>query len=98
MVLSSYGKHVLDFWLRRNDVNILFLKYEDMKRDLTAVARRVAEFLGKSDISKDRLAAIVDECSFASMKKNPSTNKEYLKDIGIMKKDSVFLRKGKIYL
>lgn len=32
--IGSYWNHVLPFWQRRNESNILFLKYEDMNRNL----------------------------------------------------------------
>ena len=39
-------KHILAFWDRRNDVNVLPLCYENMKADLPRTIERVADFIG----------------------------------------------------
>eukprot|EP00057_Strongylocentrotus_purpuratus_P006570 XP_011661044.1 PREDICTED: LOW QUALITY PROTEIN: sulfotransferase 1C2-like [Strongylocentrotus purpuratus] len=38
----------LPWWRRRNHPNVLFLKYEDMKKDLPGAVQQIAEFMGKS--------------------------------------------------
>merc|ERR1719431_2292256 len=44
---TPFIKHVLGYYERRNDPNILFITYEDMKKDISEVIRRVATFLDK---------------------------------------------------
>jgi hypothetical protein len=39
-------------WQHRNDANILFLKYEDMKADTAAVIRQIAAFIGVTDLTE----------------------------------------------
>ena len=41
-----YWGHVRSWWERRAQENILFLCFEDMKRDLERTVRRIAEFMG----------------------------------------------------
>ena len=41
---APFWKHVLGFWSRRNNGNLLFLKYEDMKAVINSV-RHVRKFL-----------------------------------------------------
>jgi hypothetical protein len=41
-------KHILAFWERRNDSDVLPLCYENMKTDLPRTIERVAEFIGIS--------------------------------------------------
>ena len=53
--------------------NILFLKYEEMKRDLRRIVEQVASFMGH-DLTPSVLDAITSQCTFDSMKNNPSTN------------------------
>ena len=48
MAYGDYFDHVLSWWAHRNDENVLFLKYEDMKKDLTAIVTQFAEFIGRS--------------------------------------------------
>uniref|UniRef100_T1JAZ6 Sulfotransferase domain-containing protein n=1 Tax=Strigamia maritima TaxID=126957 RepID=T1JAZ6_STRMM len=84
VVYSPFSKHILEYWQRRNQDNILILMYEDMKKDLASAVRDIASFLEKT-LNDDQVQQVVKHCSFESMKKNPSTN--YLKG---------FMRKGKV--
>ena len=44
---TPFMPHVLGYWERRHEENILFITYEEMKRDLPAVIRKVSGFLNK---------------------------------------------------
>ena len=46
-------------------------------KDLKAIVQKVATFLGYT-YSDDVINRVVDHCSFASMKKNPMTNPDYV--------------------
>jgi len=41
-----YWPHVVSWWEHRDDENVLFLCYENMKRDLPRTVRRIADFIG----------------------------------------------------
>jgi hypothetical protein len=63
--------HVRGWWERaQQQDNVLFVYYEDMKRDLAAVVQHVAEFLGEAPLNDAELASIVEKCSFAYMQKH----------------------------
>ena len=53
--------------------NILFVKYEDMKKDLRGVVEQVADFVGY-DLDPFVVDRIVEGSTFRSMKNNPATN------------------------
>ncbi|KAK5650680.1 hypothetical protein RI129_001709 [Pyrocoelia pectoralis] len=86
---EHYWNHVLYFWNRRHEKNILFIKYEDMKNDLRAVIRKVSTFLGKS-LTVQQEEELVKWLDFESFKKNDAVNQ-----VHFYKKDG-FVRKGKI--
>ena len=46
-------------------------------QDLKGAVKQTADFLGKT-LSDDTIDDIVDHCTFAKMKKNPSTNPDSL--------------------
>ncbi|XP_038064989.1 sulfotransferase 1E1-like [Patiria miniata] len=98
---QPYGKwwaHYLYFWERRNDDNILFLRFEDTKKDLRGTVLKISEFLGKS-LSDDVIDAITDHCTFENMKKNPMTNPDTLLQNahgGQMPEGKSFMRRGKV--
>jgi hypothetical protein len=97
----SYGpfhKHVMSFWDVKDKPNILFLTYEEMKKDLAGVLQKVAKLLGKTLSNEDSLK-LQHHVSFESMKKNPAVNKESImqdvKNAG-GKLISPFIRVGKV--
>jgi aryl sulfotransferase len=59
--------HIGSFWLHCDEPNVLFVHYNDMKSDLEGSMRGVAAFLG-IEIDEARWPALVEQCTFASMK------------------------------
>ncbi|XP_022095565.1 sulfotransferase 1C2-like isoform X2 [Acanthaster planci] len=98
---NPYGKwweHYLYFWERRNEDNILFLRFEDAKKDLRGIVKRISAFLGKA-LPDDVIDAITDHCTFENMKKNPMTNPDTITQIihgGKMPEGKSFMRAGKV--
>ena len=66
---------MLGYWNNRHLQNVLFLTFEEMKSDLSAVLDKVSQFLGKSIQAKDK-PRLLDHLSFDSMKKNAAVNKQ----------------------
>lgn len=70
--LTEFGlqtTHIMDFWKIRHEPNILFLTYEDMKRDLKEVINRVVKFLGKT-ITDKQLEDLEKHLHIDSMREN----------------------------
>ena len=66
---GSWFDHVLSFWAHKDDDNILFLKYADMKKDLPTAVAAVAKFMGY-DLTQDVISEIVTKTSFENAKNN----------------------------
>ena len=64
----SHFHHLVSWWEHRNDSNVLFLFFEDMKDDLESVVRTVAAFMGIQD--ERRIKKAVAMSSFEFMKKH----------------------------
>jgi hypothetical protein len=66
---GSWPRHVDGWWkLSQSRENVLFVRFEDMKRDLAGVVRAVEEHLGVSALSVEELDAIVTKCGFDYMR------------------------------
>ncbi|KAL9960567.1 hypothetical protein ACROYT_G034042 [Oculina patagonica] len=89
LVYNLWSDHVLEWWKHRDDPNILFLKYEDLKKDLLSNVRTIAEFLEKP-LSEDVIQRIAHQCSFHEMAKTPVTFQVF-PDV-----DASYLRKGEV--
>lgn len=73
VIFAPFHSHIKDFWYLRNEENILFITYEEMKTDLMSVIKKTSKFLGKNFSDQD-LQTLATHLSFNSMKKNPNTN------------------------
>jgi aryl sulfotransferase len=60
-------EHIGSYWARRDEPNLLFVHYDDLKADLAGEMRRVAAFLG-IDVPAGRWPALVERCTFAGMR------------------------------
>jgi aryl sulfotransferase len=68
---GTWTDHVKGWWdLAQRERNVLFLSFEEMKRDLPGVVRRVAEFLGLAPLGDAEVARVVEKCSFAYMQRH----------------------------
>ncbi len=65
---GTWTDHVLGWWRwSREQRNVHFVYFEDMKRDLPSVVRQVASFLEVNLLSDDEVATISKKCSFRYM-------------------------------
>lgn len=89
-----WTRHVLEYWERRNDGHVLFLKYNDIIRDKPTVIRQIAKFLGRSLTDED-VARIAEHCHVDNMRDNPMVNGSYWNDFKQTNRDGGrFINKG----
>ncbi|XP_035230371.1 sulfotransferase 1C2-like [Stegodyphus dumicola] len=74
---NDYFEHLLSWYPRRNDPNVFYTKYEDMKKDTKSLVIKLARFLGKEyidTVEQDNtvLNNILNLSSFEYMKKHLS--------------------------
>ena len=94
MIYTPFFPHVLEAWNKRHHPNMLFIFYEDLKRDLRGQLEKMAKFLGK-DLSQDQLDRLREHLKFENIEKNESVNFEHGKKTGFMNEDQgKFIRKG----
>ncbi|XP_069189318.1 sulfotransferase 1B1-like [Procambarus clarkii] len=93
---SPIWRHILNFWKMRHEDHILFIRYEDMKQDMSAIVRQVAGFLGQV-VDEEQVAWITQHCSFPEMSNNPAVNNEtFVSAPTDAAKGLKFMRKGEM--
>jgi Sulfotransferase domain len=66
----AYYNHLLSWWARRGEADVLMLAYEHMNADLERAVRQVATFVELPD--EDRISIACEQSSFAAMAANRS--------------------------
>ena len=69
VTFGSWWDHVPEWWAHRDEPNVLFLKYEDLKKDLRANVKTIADFLGCS-VDEATIQKIAQATTIDSMKAN----------------------------
>ena len=96
---SPFWKHMESYYQSKYD-NIIFLKYEEMKKDLRSSINSVSAFLGCKSYTEDEKNRLEEHLSVKNFKNSASLNKSNLvqisKDIGspIADGENNFVRKG----
>jgi hypothetical protein len=68
---GTWTEHVKGWWQRSEDSdNVLFVHFEDMKKDLAGIVREVAAFLGVAPLSDEETARVVEKTGFRYMQQN----------------------------
>ncbi|XP_076821594.1 sulfotransferase 1C4-like [Clavelina lepadiformis] len=64
-----YPEHIQEWYKQKDDVEIRFVFYEDMKKNLTQEVKKLSEFLDVS-LAEDVSRKIAKKCTFTTMKRN----------------------------
>lgn len=91
---GSWFEHVLSFYqFAKVNKNVLFLKYEEMKKDLKVEVNKIADFL-QEPLNQSQVDSICSHCQFESMKGNRMVNRD---GIWLFNQTiSNFMRKGTV--
>lgn len=99
MWFTPWAEHVEEWWKRRDQSNVLFCFFEDMKKDLGETIGQVAGFLNAA-LTEDQIRKVLCKCSFDYMKSHEeyfemcppnfcSVNGSYLREGGLRRYESV---------
>ncbi|XP_006839969.1 PREDICTED: amine sulfotransferase-like [Chrysochloris asiatica] len=97
VVGSLWFDHIRGWYEHRHNFNILFMMYEEMKKDLRSSVLKICNFLEK-ELSEETLDAVVRQATFKNMKSDTKANYEQIikEEIGTRTDQGSFLRKGTI--
>ena len=74
VAFGNYFDHVLSWWVHRDDDNVLFITFEDLKRDPESMVARIATFMGYSHLSQEVIKIIAEKTAFDKMRENAAVN------------------------
>ena len=92
---GDYFNHILSWWAHRDSPNILFLRYEDMKKDLPQAVSTIAAFL-HVHLYPSVIQKIADATTFEKMKTDRTANMSWIKMFNDEEGKPSFLRKGEV--
>nr|XP_006123298.3 amine sulfotransferase-like [Pelodiscus sinensis] len=93
---GSWLDHIEGWFTHRDDFNILFLTFEEMKKDLRGAVLKICKFLGKQ-LTEKELDTVVENASFDNMKRDVRANYENIPETSLQEQGKgYFLRKGTI--
>ncbi|HEC18251.1 MAG TPA: sulfotransferase domain-containing protein [Gammaproteobacteria bacterium] len=92
---GSWYRNVSSWWPHRNDENVLWLRYEDLQRDLAAGIDRILAFL-HWHITDAQRENILRLCSFRWMKENDKRFSAQRSSGDPVFKPGTFIRKGQV--
>uniref|UniRef100_A0A8C6FHI4 Sulfotransferase n=1 Tax=Moschus moschiferus TaxID=68415 RepID=A0A8C6FHI4_MOSMO len=97
VVGSLWFDHVRGWYEHRHDFNILFMMFEEMKKDLRSSVLKICSFLEK-ELSEEDLDIIVNQATFQNMKIDPQANYDgsVKYELGIKTNEGHFMRKGTV--
>ncbi|XP_075124209.1 amine sulfotransferase-like [Leptodactylus fuscus] len=90
---GSWFGHVRGWYTHKEDFNILFVTYEEMKKDLRSAVLKICKFL---DVNLDEKAVdtVVEKATFKNMKDDPLANYKFVPNSLLDQRKGNFLRKG----
>lgn len=86
-------EHIKTWYSQREEMNMLFITYEEMIRDLRSSVRRIVAFLGKK-LTEEQLESVVKHSTFNNMRKMPLANYEQVPGDLLNHHQGKFMRKG----
>lgn len=67
---DAWFDHVLEYDSLKDNHNILYVSYEEMKTNLRVVAKSVTKFIGRSTLAEETMQKVLENATLPAMKKN----------------------------
>ncbi|KAI0490345.1 P-loop containing nucleoside triphosphate hydrolase protein [Xylaria cf. heliscus] len=89
-----FWSHIRGWWEVRDQPNLLFVHFNDLKADLDGEMRRIAKFLEIPEMSPENWNAAVEHCTFNWMKSHADITAPDKSDIAFKEGAQSFIHKG----
>ncbi|XP_051721015.1 amine sulfotransferase-like isoform X2 [Ctenopharyngodon idella] len=90
---NCWFEHVKNWYSHKDEMNFLYITYEEMIKDLRSVVERITSFLGR-DLTPQQLNEVVEHSTFKNMKNNPQANYQLVSITMLNHEQGAFMRKG----
>ena len=96
LMYGSIFPHAKEAWALKDDPNMLFVFYEDMKADLMKVIERVSQFLN-CPLTPEKKQMLADHLHIDNFRNNGAVNPTGMfKKLGLFVGDGNFIREGRV--
>ncbi|CAL8260309.1 unnamed protein product [Boreogadus saida] len=92
---NSWFEHTKSWYAHQDNMQFLFITYEEMIQDLRSSVKRISSFLGKN-LTDAQLTEVVKHSTFKNMRVIPQANYEMVPDDLLNHHNGKFMRKGTI--
>ncbi|KAL6467440.1 hypothetical protein MHYP_G00231170 [Metynnis hypsauchen] len=92
---NCWFEHIKTWYSHRDEMNFLYIAYEDMIKDLRSEVERICVFLGKN-LSENELEDVVKHSTFKNMLNNDQANYRQISSSLLDQQNGSFLRKGTV--
>ncbi|KAM4580631.1 amine sulfotransferase-like isoform 2-T2 [Odontesthes bonariensis] len=92
---SSWFEHIKTWYSHKDEMNMLFITYEEMIKDLKSAVEKISLFLGQK-LTDEQLANVVKHSTFNNMKRIPQASYEQVPEDLLSHHLGTFMRKGTI--
>jgi len=95
MEFGAWYRNISSWWPHKNKKNVLWLRYEDVKRDFESSVYKILNHLNWQ-LAEDRRSKVFTHCSFAWMKKHSEKFSTFDDMQSSLFKKGTFIRRGEI--
>lgn len=92
---GSWFDHVKGWYTHKEEYNILFMTYEEMKKDLRSAVMKICNFVDMK-LDKQAVDIVVEKSSFKNMRHDPLANYEFISNEVLDFTKGNFFRKGTV--
>uniref|UniRef100_A0A672L8J0 Sulfotransferase n=1 Tax=Sinocyclocheilus grahami TaxID=75366 RepID=A0A672L8J0_SINGR len=92
---NCWFEHVKSWCSHKDEMNFLYITYEEMIKDLRSVVEKITSFLARN-LTSQQLNDVVEHSTFKNMKNNPQANYQQIPVILLNHQLGSFLRKGTV--
>uniref|UniRef100_A0A673LYQ5 Sulfotransferase n=1 Tax=Sinocyclocheilus rhinocerous TaxID=307959 RepID=A0A673LYQ5_9TELE len=90
---NCWFEHVKSWCSHKDEMNFLYITYEEMIKDLRSVVERITSFLARN-LTSQQLNDVVEHSTFKNMKNNPQANYQQIPCLGMHYNSNVVVQFG----